>query len=584
MSTTLAADSSTGSATGEESRGRRAWLWVHLASLAVGFVVLLYANRNQWFWYDEWDFIARRGLHDPQWSLWRSHNGHWSTLPILAYRTLLYFFGLRTYWPFIGLLIVLHLLLAHVLWRVMLRVGVTPFVATGLAAVFIVLGSGNANIVWAFQIGFVGSMVLGWLMVLSACTVRWDAWRLVGTWVLGVAALMCSGNGTTMVALATFAALAERGWRRALMVMSVPAVVFVAWYVAIGNQNTAALSLRTTPKFVGLGLARSFSTVFGSHSELVGALVLLALVVAVSVRLRQDPRRTALAALALASAFVFFVIAGLGRSALGTATTSTRYVYEAIALGLPAIGLALDMVVTAVRRIRPSSRVLAATALVLIGVLVLWTGLTNVRQLRHGVRLQALGSLHLRQQLDATVVMINSGQAFFPDARTAAGSPYLSAEQMAVMVRAGWFPPPKPVDRELALRQRAAMQIGVNPQRVPPAGFKPHTGTVAGAALTRAGRCDALTPPPAGRPVMLLPAGAPASFTFSPDAAGTVFVRLSDPGRPAPAGTLRQPVGGGRTYRVVTLPTDLDVRVYLPPGTASTVCGLTLAPATAATP
>ena len=210
-STTLAEDSSTGSAALEESSGRRGWLWIHLASLAVGVVVLLYANRNQWFWYDEWDFIARRGLHDPQWSLWRSHNGHWSTLPILAYRTLLYFFGVRTYWPFIGLLVVLHLLLAHVLWRVMLRVGVTPFVATGLAAVFIVLGSGNANIVWAFQIGFVGSMVLGWLMVLSACTVRWNPWRLVGTWVLGVAALMCSGTGTTMVALATFAALAERG-------------------------------------------------------------------------------------------------------------------------------------------------------------------------------------------------------------------------------------------------------------------------------------------------------------------------------------------------------------------------------------
>jgi hypothetical protein len=287
--------------------------------------------------------------------------------------------------------------------------------------------------------------------------------------------------------------------------------------------------------------------VFGSHRELLGVLVLLALVAAVSVRLRRHPRRTALAALALAGAFVFFVIAGLGRSALGTATTSTRYVYEAIALGLPALGLALDMVAAAVRRIRPSSRVLAATAVVLIGVLVLWTGLTNVRQLRHGVRLQALGSLHLRQQLDATAVMINSGQAFFPDARTAAGSPYLSAEQLAVMVRAGWFPPPKPVNRELALRQRAGMQVGLNPRRVPPAAFGPRSGTVAGARLTRPGRCDALTPPPAGRPVILLPAGAPASFTFSPDAVGTVFVRLSDPGRSAPAGDVAS-AGGWRAH------------------------------------
>jgi hypothetical protein len=577
--TTLDQDSSSGSATFDESSDRRPWLWIHLASLAVGLAVLLYADRNQWFWYDEWDFIARRGLHDPQWSLWRSHNGHWSTLPILAYRTLLYFFGLRTYWPFVGLLVVLHLLLAHVLWRVMLRVGVTPFVATGLAAVFIVLGSGYANIVWAFQIGFVGSMVLGWLMVLSACTVRWNPWRLVGTWVLAVAALMCSGTGTTMVALATFAALAERGWRRALAVMSVPAAVFLAWYIPIGRQQTAALSLETTPKFVGLGLARSFSTVFGSHRGLVGTLILLAIVAAVLVRLREHPRRTALAALALASAFLFFVIAGLGRSALGTATTSTRYVHEAIALGLPAIGLTLDMIPMLVRRIRPSSRGLAAASLVVVGILVLWMGVTNVKQLRHGVRLQASGSAHLRQQLDATVTMMNSGQAFFPDAQTAQGSPYMSAEQMAHMVRTGWFPPPKSVNRALALRQRAALQVAMNPKRLPSTAFAPRTGELTGAGVTPAGSCELVTPTGGARPPILLPAGATASFTVTPQASGTLLVTLSDPGKsptqgPAPLYRLV----GGRKYRVVTLPTDLDVRVYLSTGTSSTVCGLTLTP------
>jgi hypothetical protein len=582
--TTLGQDPASGSAAFEESSGRRPWLWIHLASLAAGLVVLLYADRNQWFWYDEWDFIARRGLHDPEWSVWRSHNGHWSTLPILAYRTLLYFFGLRTYWPLIGLLVVLHLLLAHVLWRVMLRVGVSRLVATGLAAVFIVLGSGYANIVWAFQIGFIGSMVLGWLAVLSACTARWSPWRLVGTWVLGVAALMCSGTGTTMVALATFAALAERGWRRALAVMSVPAVVFLAWYVPVGRQQTAALSPETTPKFVGLGLARSFSTVFGSHRELVGALVLVAIVAAVLVRLREHPRRTALAALALASAFLFFVLAGLGRSALGSNVTSTRYVYEVIALSLPAIGLTLDMIPRLVKRIRPSSRSLAAASLVVVGMLVLWMGFANVKQLRQGIRLQASGSEHLRWQLDATVTMMNSGQAFFPDAQTAQGSPYLSAEQMAHMVRTGWFPPPKSVNRALVLRQRAVLQVAVNPKRLPSTAFAPRTGKLIGAGSTPAGSCQLVTPTAGARPRILLPAGATASFTVMPQASGTLIVTLSNPGKPATQGAAPlYRLVGVRKYQVVTLPTDLDVRVYLPTGTSSTVCGLTLSPSVSPT-
>jgi hypothetical protein len=314
-------------------------------------------------------------------------------------------------------------------------------------------------------------------------------------------------------------------------------------------------------------------------------LVLLALVAAVSVRLRRHPRRTALAALALAGAFVFFVIAGLGRSALGTATTSTRYVYEAIALGLPALGLALDMVAAAVRRIRPSSRVLAATSLVLIGVLVVWMGLANVKQLRHGVRLQSLGSAHLRLQLDATAAMIDSGQAFFPDARTAMGSPYLSAGQMAVMVREGWFPPPGPVSRELALQQRAAMQLAVNPPRLPSTAFPARTGTVTGATVTRAGRCVIVTPPAARRAVILVPAGAAASFIVSPRATGKLFVTLADPGKAAPPGAVVQhPAGAGRRYRIVSLASDLDLRAYLPAGTPSTVCGLTLAPTARPTP
>jgi hypothetical protein len=584
--TTTEEGSSADSAEAEESSDRRRWLWIHLASLAVGFVFLLYADRNQWFWYDEWDFIARRGLHDPQLSIWQSHNGHWSTLPILAYRVLLYFFGVRTYWPYIGLLIVLHLALAHILWRVMLRVGVTPFVATGLAAVFIVLGSGYANIVWAFQIGFVGSMVLGWLCVLAACSARWNLWRLAGTWALGIAALLCSGAGTTMVALAAFAALVERGWRRAVVIASLPAVVFLVWYFPVGSKHTAKPSPSTTPKFVELGITHSFSTFVGSHRGAVGALILLAMVAAVIVCLRENPRRTALAALALASAFLFFVIAGVGRSSLGAITaTSTRYVYEAIALGLPAFGLTLDMVPRLVRRIRPSSRGLAVAAVAALSVLIVWMGVTNIRQLRTGVHTQAGGSMHLRQQLDATVRLIQSGQAYFPAAQTAkVGSPYMTAEQMARMVRAGWFPTPGLVtDPELELRQRAALQVAVNPKVLPAVTFTPRTGQLANATSTTTGSCEYVTPV-SGRPVILLREGPPTSFTVRPSAPGNLKITLAEPGKPGVQGSAASyQLVGGRTYHVVTLPTDLDVRVYLPATTSTTVCGVTLTVAAIAT-
>ena len=45
--------------------------------------------------------------------LFRPHNEHWSTLPILAFRLLWQLFGLRTYVLYLALVVTLHLLVAH---------------------------------------------------------------------------------------------------------------------------------------------------------------------------------------------------------------------------------------------------------------------------------------------------------------------------------------------------------------------------------------------------------------------------------------------------------------------------------------
>ena len=148
---------------------RRYWLGatpavivVHVVTLIAGLAILLWENRHLWFFGDDWEFLVKRGLHNPTLSVWQPHNEHWSTLPILLYRLLFTLFGLH-YFPYIFVAIVAHLVLAHLLWRTCLREAVDPWVATTFAALFVVLGSGAENLTWDFQVTFIGSLVFGYL-------------------------------------------------------------------------------------------------------------------------------------------------------------------------------------------------------------------------------------------------------------------------------------------------------------------------------------------------------------------------------------------------------------------------------------
>ena len=56
-------------------------------AVAVAAVVYVRIGSRNWFFLDEWDFLATRklgSLHD----LMTPHNEHWSTLPIIVYRIL----------------------------------------------------------------------------------------------------------------------------------------------------------------------------------------------------------------------------------------------------------------------------------------------------------------------------------------------------------------------------------------------------------------------------------------------------------------------------------------------------------------
>ena len=215
--------------------------------------------------------------------LFEPHNEHWSTAPILVYRALYSLFGVRTYTPYLVVLLLLQVLVAHLLWRVMMRSGVQPLIATAGAAVFMVLGAGWENLVNAFQLSFLGSMALG----LGALLVMPERGRFerrdVYGWILNVLALTFSGVGITMVLVAGGAAFVRRGWRVALMVMSVPGVIYLLWYAKWGrhadsvDQEPLRTALQQAPAFVWHGLVEAVDATTGLAGIGPVLLVLLAI-------------------------------------------------------------------------------------------------------------------------------------------------------------------------------------------------------------------------------------------------------------------------------------------------------------------
>ena len=124
--------------------------------------LLLYLGRSLTFWHDEWRSITFDGGFV---DYFRPVNEHWSTFPLALYRATFELVELRSYLPYLAQVIVLHLVAgtgAYVLMR--RRVG--PFVATLLALPLLLLGAGAENLFWAFQTGFVGSVMFGvWALV-----------------------------------------------------------------------------------------------------------------------------------------------------------------------------------------------------------------------------------------------------------------------------------------------------------------------------------------------------------------------------------------------------------------------------------
>src|SRR5205823_333842 len=158
---------------------------------AIVIASLLFLTRYWNFFYDEWDFVSWYRPSQST-SIWTPHNEHWSTIPILVWKGLFAVFGLSSHVPYEAALLAAHTASVFLLF-VYVRRRSGDLLAFAAAATLLVLGSGAADIVWAFQLGFVASVAFGLVGLLIVDGESRTPLRIGTASAALLASLMCSG-------------------------------------------------------------------------------------------------------------------------------------------------------------------------------------------------------------------------------------------------------------------------------------------------------------------------------------------------------------------------------------------------------
>lgn len=491
----------------------------HYLSLLGGAVFLLYVNRDQWFFFDEWTFLAERSVTTGSQGLFEPHNEHWSTTPLLLYGLVFRLAGLSTYLPYVSLVVIAHLAVVHLVWRVSLRSRVDPWIATAFCAAILPFGPGADNLLWAFQIGFVGSVAVGLAAILLEDDTRVSGRLVAARWGTSVFALTFSGISVPLVAASAFAGWMRRGAKAFLIAASVPAAVYLIWFLSVGRSGLGAVplteeTLRSSPEFFVRSLGAVLS--LGTPTLLAGSVPLALSIWALAVR-RRTGRAFPYAAIAVAIGQVLlFILFAVGRSALGVeAAGSIRYMYIGGILLLPLMLIGLSDLVG--RR--------AVGVLLVCALAVAW-GANNARLLLRIADEQAARERLVHEQLAAAVRFFDPDEALLREPEPFS-APTLTLEELLALPR---LETDIRIRREAVIRAALALQVSITQAprfgqaSTPLAGLRAED-----AELDMEEGCSLATPTGA-QPHVLVPMHGPSSFEVLPALDGDIYLLLSGDG------------------------------------------------------
>lgn len=545
---------------------------------ASGCLLLIWGSKLT-FLLDDWEFLLyRRDLE----SVFEPHGEHISVLPVLIYKGLLATVGMDSALPFRVVSTALFLLSALLLF-VFLKRRVGQWAALAGTAVVLFLGSAWEDLLWAFQVGYFGSMAcgLGALLALERGDRRGDRLAVL----LLVLAVLFSSLGLPFLAgVAVLILWRSDRWRR-IHIVAIPAAVFAAWWLGWGHDAESAISfanLAKTPHFVLDGLAGSLSSAFGLNvpgvSETAGGLewgrpLLVGSLVLAGWRLSRLRPVPSWLWVAVAIGGAFWVLAGLNQIPGRTAVAS-RYQY---------VGVIFTMLVAAelLRGVRIRSGALVAVFVVAAAAVV-----SNVYLLHESYLSYRQTSQLEKADLAAVEIARDTVEPGFVLSEDLADTAYVHVEAGAYLSARDTFGSPAYTPAELAESPEfarfaadkvlfGALGIELVPAPAsslpaePPAPAEPGAN---GLAAVPAGGCVSVAPEGGVSPLLGLPSGGVAIEAGSQPVTAVRMARFAGEAFPV---ELTEPIAAGGVAELA-IPADrssLPWRAELVTTGTAIVCG-----------
>lgn len=238
------------------------------AALLCCGAMLLALSSETTFFQDTWGLVLDREGFSAR-SFFMPHNEHIVVLPTAIEKLLVGAFGMTTYLPE-RIAMTLAVLVAGALLFVYVRRRLGPWPALIAAVLFLFLGPAWADMLWPFQIGFVGSALFGLAMLLALD--RGDRRGDVAACAFLVLSIGFSSLGLPFVAAAAVDVLVRRrshGLGRAWLA-AIPALLYAAWWLGYGHEAETHVSLNNvlrSPQYLLEGMASAVEALLGLNKS-----------------------------------------------------------------------------------------------------------------------------------------------------------------------------------------------------------------------------------------------------------------------------------------------------------------------------